>query len=158
MRAMHSSVRPDGTYSMAATAPATSVDFFDALRQREAQAAGFGARHLAVVPDRNSMLYWLAEAAKEARTAISRKQVHVAASADTDQSTVARFEKRIAWPRDPDRIVKAYADDLDFDSLDLWEQAVRMWREDRESQAEMTATVQALEASDAPAEKRRRKS
>jgi hypothetical protein len=73
------------------------------------------------------MLPWIARAARDARIAAGRKQVHVAASADVDQSTVHRFESAIAWPRDIDRMVAAYADDLDIPAVELWRRAVDAW-------------------------------
>lgn len=73
------------------------------------------------------MLYWLAHACREARTEAKRKQVHVAASADVDQSTVNRFESGASWPRNADRVVAAYADDLDLEPVDLWRTALKMW-------------------------------
>ena len=76
------------------------------------------------------MLQWLAQTCRDARLAARRKQVHVGASADVDQSTVNRFEKAIAWPRNPDRLVAAYADDLDISPIDLWQAAIDLWRED----------------------------
>lgn len=78
------------------------------------------------------MLYWLAQAAKQARETAERKQVHVAAEADKDQSSVYRFEQGEAWPRDTDLMVTAYAQDLDIDVIDLWEAALKMWRESGE--------------------------
>lgn len=78
------------------------------------------------------MLFWLSRACEAARKAASRRQVHVAASANVDQSTIARFEKGTAWPRQTDRVVAAYADDLEVDAVDLWQEALRLWAEDRE--------------------------
>lgn len=116
---------------MQSQAPQTGQDFFGALRDREAQAREFGARHLVAVRDQNSMLYWLAEACTRARKAAGRRQVHVAASISKgrDQSTIARFEKHTAWPRDADEIVNAYAEDLDVTPADLWGAALDLWRE-----------------------------
>lgn len=118
----------------ALTAP-TTVSLFDVLRERQAQAQRFGAAYGAPVADTDSMLFWLSRALSTAREAADRKQVHVAASASVDQSSVARLEKGISWPRDPERFVNAYADDLDIDSIDLWEEAVRQWRAHREGGA-----------------------
>lgn len=74
------------------------------------------------------MLFWLAQVCRELRSNAKRKQVHVAAGADVDQSTVNRFERAIAWPRNPDRLVHAYADDLGVDPADLWAEALSRWR------------------------------
>jgi hypothetical protein len=78
---------------------------------------------------KDGMIYWLALAAQEARLKQGRKQVHIAASIDRDQSTVNRFEQGEHWPRDPDELVKGYADDLDMDPTSLWAEALRLWRE-----------------------------
>lgn len=72
------------------------------------------------------MLYWLAQAAKQAREAAGRKQVHVAASANKDQSSIYRFEAAQGWSRDTDLILAAYADDLDIDPRDP---NLERWRE-----------------------------
>lgn len=103
---------------------------FASLRQREAQARAFGERHLVAVRDTNSMLFWLAEACRTARKEGGRRQVHIAASTakGVDQSTVTRFEKHTAWPKDPDALVAAYADDLDVPVLELWAAALGLWR------------------------------
>lgn len=78
--------------------------------------------------DTESMLFWLTRAARARRVGAGRKQVHIAASADKDQSTVYRFEKAQSWPRDTDVFVEAYADDLDVEAIDLWSEALEMWR------------------------------
>lgn len=110
----------------------TAPDLLGALRKRQAQAREVGAAYLAPVAERDTMLFWLAEAAKQARATAGRKQVHVAASADMDQSSIWRFEeKRAAWPRNTDMVIGAYAEDLDIDPLDLWETAIQLWRADR---------------------------
>lgn len=75
------------------------------------------------------MIFWLARAAKEIRDQQERKQVHIAAAIDVDQSTVNRFEQGENWPRDPDLLVRGYAEDLDIDPQDLWAEALKMWRE-----------------------------
>lgn len=82
------------------------------------------------------MLFWLSRACRAAREAAGRKQVHVAASADVDQSTIARFEKQTAWPRHTDRVVAAYADDLDIGAIDLWQEAMRLWLAERDGSAD----------------------
>lgn len=121
---------------MAATTHQTVVPLLDFLSERQAQAQAHGAAYLAPVADENSMVFWLSRACKAARTAAGRKQVHVAAGADTDQSTIARFERSGTWPRDPDQIVSAYADDLDIESIDLWRTALELWAESRNGGAD----------------------
>lgn len=82
-----------------------------------------------IVPEGDSMVYWLAKAAKELREAKGRLQVHVGASASRDQSTIWRFEQGAKWPRDPDRIVAAYAEDLRVHPSEIWSRAVQLWSE-----------------------------
>lgn len=80
----------------------------------------------------DTMLYWLARAAKDAREAAGRKQVHVGAEVNRDQSAIYRFEQANAWPRNPDLILAGYAQDLDISPLDLWQRALDMWRDSGE--------------------------
>lgn len=82
-----------------------------------------------IVAEGDSMVYWLAKAAKELRETKGRLQVHVGASASRDQSTIWRFEQGAKWPRDPDRIVAAYADDLRVHPSEIWQRAVELWTE-----------------------------
>jgi hypothetical protein len=106
------------------------------------------------VADEDTMLFWLARAASEARDQAKRKQVHVAAGADVDQSTIWRFERAGAWPRNADRVVAAYAEDLDVTAFDLWEEALRMWGEYRQGLAdvsELSADERAARAVERPA-------
>lgn len=81
------------------------------------------------------MSYWMALACRTAREAQRRKQVHIAAGADVDQSTIARFERAIAWPRQTDRVIAAYADDLGTTPRALWAEAMRLWTEHDERTA-----------------------
>lgn len=74
------------------------------------------------------MLFWIAAACKQAREHAGRIQSQIAASAIVDQATINRFEHHIAWPKvGADRIVAAYADDLDVEVIQLWQQAMRLW-------------------------------
>lgn len=122
--------------------PATfgTPDLLGVLRARKAQAQNECEPYLAPVLERDAMLYWLARAAVGAREAAGRKQVHIAASANRDQSSIYRFEQAAkgkgGWPRDADRIVAAYADDLDIDSIELWTMALQLWRDDRAREPE----------------------
>lgn len=75
------------------------------------------------------MLPFLAAAARSARENAGRLQVHIAASANVTESVITRFEARRAWPRDPDRIIGAYADDLDVHPVEIWERAAQLWRD-----------------------------
>jgi hypothetical protein len=130
---------------MEAQTPQIASDFFSDLREREAQARAFGARHLVAVPGTDSMLYWLADACTRARKLKGRKQVHVAANVNggRDQSTIARFEDHKAWPRDPDEIVRAYAEDLDVKPSELWAAAIALWQADEAKPAAERAVAAA---------------
>jgi hypothetical protein len=75
------------------------------------------------------MSYWLAAAARELREQADRKQVHVAAGADVDQSTVWRFEHSGTFPRNVDSLIAAYAEDLSMSPIEIWAKALEMWRE-----------------------------
>jgi hypothetical protein len=83
-------------------------------------------RRVAVRPD--SILQHLGAAARDARVAGGRLQVHVAAQLSVDQGTIRKFEQGKHWPRDPDAMVAAYARDLDMDPRDIWDEALRRWR------------------------------
>lgn len=94
----------------------------------DAQAPDAGGPYGAAMPHPlDAMLPWLAEAASAARNRRGRKLVHVAASASVDQSTMSRFEDGTAWPKNPDRIIGAYADDLDVDPVAIWADALARW-------------------------------
>lgn len=104
------------------------------------------------------MLYWLATAAKQLREQHGRKQVHIAASRSTDQSSIYRFENADTWTRDPDLLIAAYADDLDIeDPREIWELALKMWREQGQAPSleslsrEPETLADALEGDDADA-------
>jgi hypothetical protein len=75
-----------------------------------------------------TMIHYLAEVAKEARERAERKQVHIAAQMSADQSRIYRFEQGDRWPRDVEKIVSAYADDLDIEPAVIWDEAVRRFR------------------------------
>jgi transcriptional regulator with XRE-family HTH domain len=78
------------------------------------------------------MLPWIGAAARAAREARDRKQVHIAATLGVDQGTIGRFEGGRAWPRDPDKVLGAYAEDLEIDALEIWETALADWKAGRE--------------------------
>lgn len=90
------------------------------------------------------MTFWLAAAAKELREAAGRKQVHIAASMNKDQSTVYRFELGEAVPRELNLFVAAYADDLDIKAIQIWERALQLWREAND-EASVTELLRARE-------------
>lgn len=81
------------------------------------------------------MLPFIAEAARRMRVEHARLHSHIAASFSKDQSTVSRFEKGTGWSRDTDGLVAAYADDLGVAPREIWERALRLWREAEEGDA-----------------------
>jgi hypothetical protein len=107
----------------------TSPHFTAKTPGREAQAGRVRRIYDAPQMADGTMNYWLRVVLKEARERADRKMVHVAASADRDQSTIYRFETQGGWPTDTDLYVAAYADDLGLSPLDLWGEALQRWRE-----------------------------
>jgi transcriptional regulator with XRE-family HTH domain len=75
------------------------------------------------------LLHWIGTVCCEARIAAGRRQVHIAAELGVNQATVARFERGQAWPRNPDLMVQAYADELDIAAVELWADAIRRWHD-----------------------------
>lgn len=92
-----------------------------------------------------TMTFWLATAAKELREAAGRKQVHIAATMNKDQSTVYRFEQGETIPRELNLFVAAYADDLDITAIQIWERALELWRE-AEAEASVAELLKGREA------------
>src|ERR1700694_4168260 len=82
-------------------------------------------------PRMEAMMHFLRQAARELREERDRKQVHIAAGGDVDQSTVNRFERGESQPRDLDALVEAYADDFDMQAMDIWAHALELWRASR---------------------------
>jgi hypothetical protein len=106
----------------------------------QAQAAfAYGVQDPLPMPN-DHMLHWLARAAKRLREHAGRKQVHIAAALDRDQSTIYRFEQNgmpdgpfFGWPGEGRRYIAAYADDLGIkDPQAIWLLALEMWREGRD--------------------------
>jgi DNA-binding XRE family transcriptional regulator len=77
-------------------------------------------------PDR--LLPWIAAVCRDARLAAGRKQVHIAAAVDVSEATVNRFERGLGWPRDPDGMIAAYAEEVEVAPLELWARAIDAWR------------------------------
>lgn len=123
------------------------------------QADNDGTPYGRAMPDPAGMRYWIAQAAKRRRLNAGRLLVHVGASASRDQSTIYRFEEGDAWPRDADQIISAYAHDLDISPLELWEDALELWRDDvRQTQKDpalgfLESAEQATQPPDAPDER-----
>lgn len=53
--------------------------------------------------------------------------MHIAATISVNQSTIGKFETGNRWPQDPDRIIGAYAEDLDIDAREIWQRALDAW-------------------------------
>lgn len=57
-------------------------------------------------------------------------QEDVAKAAGVNRSAIARFELEAPWPRDPDKLVAAYASLTGIgDSRELWEKGLVLWCE-----------------------------
>jgi hypothetical protein len=75
------------------------------------------------------LLPFLAEVCKEAREDAGSRVTGVANTAGYDATTtITRFEKAEAWPRDADNVVNAYAANSKPSVFDLWDEAVKRAR------------------------------
>ena len=95
------------------------------------------------------LLPWLGRACRTAREDRNVKQVKIAAAIEVNQATIARFEDGIAWPRQPEEILMAYASELETDVRLLWLHAFILWLEhepvlDKDSQAQIRAALKRL--------------
>ena len=77
------------------------------------------------------LLPWLGRACRQAREDRNVVQVKIAAAIEVNQATIARFEDGIAWPRQPEEVLMAYASELDMDVRLLWLHAFVLWLETR---------------------------
>lgn len=104
---------------------------------------------MAEVMAEDTMFHWLAEVAREAREEVGIKHVRIAAALNMDQSSVSRFEKGEAWPRDPDAFIQAYGEELGIDPRVLWQRALERWMAEESPSAERAgrAVQAAAEAS-----------
>lgn len=74
------------------------------------------------------LLKHLSRVAREARERAGISQARVAADMGPNQETIARFERGQARPRTP-YFVMGYAKCVRVPEIDLWEEAIRRWRE-----------------------------
>lgn len=82
---------------------------------------------MASEPDQ--MLHWLVHVTKRLRELQGKRAPDVGFWAG-DPSSVYRFEQGKGWPRDPDRMVNAYAKELGIaDSREIWRLALDLWNE-----------------------------
>src|SRR5262245_19124769 len=98
------------------------------------------------------LLPWLGRACRTAREEAGIKQVRIAAAVDMNQATIARFEEGVAWPRNPEAVLLAYAGELPMDVRLLWLHAFVLWIEnepvlDKKSQADIRAALRRLKIS-----------
>jgi len=95
------------------------------------------------------LLPWLGRASRLAREEKGVKQVKIAAAIEMNQATIARFEDGAAWPKRPEQVLMAYADELEIDVRLLWVHAFVLWLEnepvlDKESQKRIRAALTRL--------------
>jgi DNA-binding XRE family transcriptional regulator len=95
------------------------------------------------------LLPWLGRACRTAREEANVKQVKIAAAIEVNQATIARFEEGMAWPRQPEEVLMAYASELFMDVRLLWLHAFVLWLEhepvlDTESQEQIRAALERL--------------
>ena len=95
------------------------------------------------------LLPWLGRACRQAREEANVKQVKIAAEIEVNQATIARFEEGLAWPRQPEEVLMAYASVLFMDVRLLWLHAFVLWIEnepvlDKQSQGEIRAALKRL--------------
>ena len=96
------------------------------------------------------LLPWLGRACRQAREDRNVVQVKIAAAIEVNQATIARFEDGIAWPRQPEGVLMAYASELDMDVRLLWLHAFVLWLEhepvlDKGSQEQIRGRAQAAQ-------------
>ena len=128
---------------------ANTEEMHDRLRAWEAQARQAGPIYSAPQMPRETpdappgMLYWVAEAARGLRIACGRILSQVAAGIPANQSKVSRFENHRSkgFPYDPDKLIAAYASNLDIDAPEIWLLAVELWQLDRATPGGVSAEV-----------------
>jgi transcriptional regulator with XRE-family HTH domain len=98
-------------------------------------------------------LRWIASACRQAREEHGVHQVQIAAAMRVNQATIARFEEGSAWPRRPEEVLLAYADQVGIDVRVLWLHGFVLWIEnepvlDEKSQEEIRAAIGRLAPKD----------
>jgi transcriptional regulator with XRE-family HTH domain len=91
-------------------------------------------------------LSWIGRACRQAREEHGVMQVQIAAAMRVNQATIARFEDGTAWPRRPEDVILAYANELGMDVRVLWLHGFVLWIEaepvlDERSQADIRAAI-----------------
>jgi hypothetical protein len=88
------------------------------------------AENLSRIWNVGGLLLHLAEVARDARQSSGCSQAEIAVLAGLRSvSTVHRFEQAQNWPRNPDRVVRAYAEVSGTTPALLWRKAVEAARE-----------------------------
>src|SRR4051812_27453181 len=83
--------------------------------------------------ERDTMRFWIAQAARQLREEAHRKPVNIAGTLSRDQSSIYRFEQGDTWPNDTDRVIAAYCVEVGItDPREIWDLALRLWREQGE--------------------------
>src|SRR5262245_19739495 len=94
-------------------------------------------------------LPWVGRACRQAREDRGIHQVQIAAAIRVNQATIARFEDGTAWPRRPEAVLMAYANELGVDVRMLWLHGFVLWLEnepvlDERAQADVQAALRRL--------------
>ena len=94
-------------------------------------------------------LPWLGRACRQAREEREIVQVEIAAAIKVNQATIARVEDGAAWPKRPEELLMAYADELGIDVRLLWLHAFVLWLEnepvlDQEGQGKIRAALKRI--------------
>jgi hypothetical protein len=98
----------------------------------------------------SELLPYISAVCKETRKESGARVTGVADAAGYDSATtINRFERSVAWPRDPDAVVGAYAKGAKVSPFDLWDEAIRRARKTpaaaTPTEAELTAAQLASE-------------
>ena len=68
----------------------------------------------------------IGRALRDARNHAGLRLIDVAGPAGVSQAVLSRFERGHGWPRDPDRVVGAYAAACGVSPLELWRAALEL--------------------------------
>lgn len=98
------------------------------------------------------LLPWLGRACRTAREEADVGRARIAAAIDADEATIERFEDGVAWPRNSEEVLLAYANELFMDVRLLWVHAFVLWIEtepilDRKSKQQIRAALKRLQIS-----------
>jgi len=71
-----------------------------------------------------SLLAALADVCRERRQEAGLRVIDIAAAGHLDPATIYQFERARRWPRDPQRMVEAYAAELGIKPGAIWREAL----------------------------------